>query len=87
MSYEGFFENCIRAIKSKQEELIKTLRARVPSSLKNEIDEILQHLEYYRKYGDISEQFYNSAKKRIKEIDFENIAAIRLIIKKKKDNK
>lgn len=86
MSFEGFFESVVRNLKLEHKRLLCTPRARA-DLIKNEIVELLEHLNFYLQCGDISEDFAKNIKKQIKEIDFDNLAHQRIELKRKQKQK
>lgn len=69
MSFEGFFEGVVRNLKLEHKRLLCTPRARA-DLIKNEIVELLEHLNFYLQCGDISEDFAKDIKKTNKRNRF-----------------
>lgn len=86
MSLEGFFESTVRNLRREHKRLLCTPSARA-DLIKNEIVELLEHLNFYVQCGDISEDFAKNIKKQIKEIDFDNLAHQRIELKRKQKQK
>lgn len=86
MSCEGFFESSLRNLRREHKRLLGTPRARA-DLIKNEIVELLGHLNFYSQCGDISEDFAKNIEKQIKEIDFDNLALQRIELKRKQKQK
>ena len=86
MSFEGFFKSTVRNLRREHKRLLGTPRARA-GLIKDEIKELLEHLDFYSQYGDISEDFAKDIKKQIKEIDFDNLAQQRIEQKRKRKQK
>ena len=76
----------MRNLRREHKRLLGTSRARA-DLIKDEIEELLKHLDFYSQCGDISEDFAKDIKKQIKEIDFDNLAQQRIELKRKQKQK
>lgn len=74
MSIEGFLNATVANIQKKHDELINTPKSRATKELKAEIQDILKYIETCVKCNDITFEFANTIKKKIRAIDFENLA-------------
>lgn len=83
MSWQGFYENCLRATKEKYRKLLNTPRGR-GGGLNAEISEIIKNIERSIKYSELDEADGKQLVKEFKAIDFSNLSKDRLELKRKR---
>lgn len=82
MTWQGFYENCLRATKDKYTKLLNTPRGR-GSGLNAEISEIIRNIERSMKCCELDEAEGRRLIKEFKAIDFSNLSKDRLELKLK----